>query len=93
MLDPFSDEDFGGGRVDEIELNAVLVVVVGISFMHDGNLKEQVIELLAGEVKRLIPFACFFEEELCAVIGVGLEFFELLGRVHLGVLVQLLLQS
>lgn len=91
MFDLFRDKDFCAGCVNEIQLNAILVVIVRISFMHDCNLKEQIIQLLAGEVKRLIPSSCFFEEYLCAVIRVGLEFFELQRLMHFSVLIQLLL--
>lgn len=91
MFDLFRDEDFGVGCVDEIKFYAILIMIVSISLVYDCDLKEEIIQLFSGEVKRLVPYACFFEEYLCAVIRVGLEFLELLRLMNFGVLIQLFL--
>jgi hypothetical protein len=39
MFDPLRDQDFSGGRIDDIHLNAILIVIVRIPLMHNSHLQ------------------------------------------------------
>lgn len=38
MFDPFRDQDFSAGSIDDVHLNAILVVIVRIPLMYNSNL-------------------------------------------------------